>query len=119
RRDAGQGGSNTLGLADGPADQLLSRVPRSSSAWAGVFRWRMHLHRGKDPAVLPHSRSPLRLNLHRSNFTIQIVTKTAPNPILGPRNQTTLHRIAMNVTKLLHKLAFAPDIEIVVASLPE
>jgi hypothetical protein len=56
--------------------------------------------------VLPLPRGPLRLDLYRSRFTAQIVTKTAPRPILGPRDQTTIHRIPMNVTQLLYELAF-------------
>jgi len=47
------------------------------------------------------------------------MTKAAPIPILGARYQPAFYRIPVNVTKLLHKLALTPEIEIVVAGLPE
>ena len=61
----------------------------------------------------------LRLDLHRTCLTVQVVAEAAPSPILWPHDQPTLHGIAVDVAKFLHELALTPDVEIVVASLSE
>jgi hypothetical protein len=53
----------------------------------------------------------MRLDLDHSGFTTEIVTKAD----LETRDQTTLHRIPMNVTKLLYKVFLTPEVEIVAA----
>ena len=45
--------------------------------------------------------------------------EAAPRPVLGRGAESCANGIAMDVTKLLHALTFAVDIEIVIASLPE
>ena len=40
-------------------------------------------------------------------------------PIFGTLNQTPPHRIAMNVLQFLDELPFRPDVEVIVACLPE
>jgi hypothetical protein len=47
------------------------------------------------------------------------MTKAAPGPIFRARYETACHGIAVHVAELLHELVFAPNIEIVVAGLPE
>src|SRR4029077_14874273 len=97
---------------------LLCRVPRPSSAWAGIFLRRC-LHHGKESHALTSPHRPLRFNFHCPRFAAHIVTKAAPFPVVWPRDQHPLHWIPMNIAQLLQELALAPDIEIVVASLPE
>jgi hypothetical protein len=48
-----------------------------------------------------------------------MVAETAPLPIFGTITQTALHRIAMNIPKLFYKLPVVPNVEIIVALLPE
>jgi len=47
------------------------------------------------------------------------LTKAAPIPIFRTFTQSALHRIAVDVTEFLHKLAIVADVEIVIAFLPE
>jgi hypothetical protein len=47
------------------------------------------------------------------------VEKTAPQPILRSLDEPALDRIAMDVAEFLDALGFAPDVEIIVAPLPE
>ena len=47
------------------------------------------------------------------------MAKTTPLPVFGTLAQTTLHRIAMEVTKLFHELPVVADVEVVIAHLPE
>src|SRR5271157_3211799 len=47
------------------------------------------------------------------------MAKTAPRPMFRFCDQPALHRIAVNVAKLLDALALRPHVEIVIASLPE
>jgi hypothetical protein len=60
-----------------------------------------------------------RLDLHSTFAAGCGVAKTAPLPVLGRFAQCGLHRIAMKVGQLLHKLIVVPKVEIVVAVLPE
>ena len=69
--------------------------------------------------TLTPSGNPLRLNLHASFDTRSIVKETAPLPVFRMFAQSSLHRIAMNIAKLFHELPMVPDVEIVVAFLPE
>jgi len=47
------------------------------------------------------------------------MSKTRPRPILRVRNKFTVNRIAMHVLELLDRLFMVPDIEVIVATLPE
>ena len=47
------------------------------------------------------------------------MTKAAPRPILRVRHETARHGVPVDVAEFLHELVFAPDIEIIVAGLPE
>ena len=67
------------------------------------FRW-PHPHCRKDSSSLSPPRRPLRPNFHRSRIAAQIVTKTAPSPILGTLDHPALDRITVNIPKLLHEL---------------
>ena len=68
---------------------------------------------------LAFSRRPFRLDLDPSLTASCVVSKTAPLPIFRTFAQTRLHRIAMNIAKLLHKLRVISNVEIVVPLLPE
>jgi hypothetical protein len=62
---------------------------------------------------------PLALNLHSSFAPGCVLTKATPLPIFRALTQSALHRIPVDITKLLHKLTIVPDVEIVIALLPE
>lgn len=47
------------------------------------------------------------------------MTETAPWPVLRFRHEPAPHRISVKITQLLSKLSSTPDIEVVVALLPE
>jgi len=47
------------------------------------------------------------------------MTETAPRPVLRFFYQPTVNRVAVDVAKLLYPLALGPDIEVVIAALPE
>src|ERR1017187_8296581 len=68
--------------------------------------------------VLTRDNDTCRFCGHRA-LSGQIVTEAAPLPILRLRDQPALYGIAVNVTKFLHELAFAPHVEIVVPLQPE
>ncbi len=72
-----------------------------------------------DPELFPLPRGPLRLNLHYSLDPGNIMTKTAPSPLLGIRDQSPSHRIAMDIPQLLDPPSLAPDIEVVIPGQPE
>jgi hypothetical protein len=59
------------------------------------------------------------LNFNRSAITGQIMSEAAPIPIFGTHNQTPPDGITMNVLQFLNELPFRPDVEIVIAGLPE
>jgi len=65
------------------------------------------------------SGNPLRFNLHASFDARGIVTKAAPLPVFRTFTQCTLHRVAMDVSQFFHELRMIPNIEIVIALLPE
>ena len=48
-----------------------------------------------------------------------MMEKAAPRPVFGALPQSLLHRVPMNVMKLLYKLRLIANVEIVVALLPE
>src|SRR5439155_14070116 len=62
---------------------------------------------------------PFRLDLDPSLTPGCVVAKTAPLPVLGTLAQPSLHRIAMNIAQLFHKLRVISNVEIVVPLLPE
>src|SRR4030088_1547338 len=62
---------------------------------------------------------PFRLDLDPSLTAGCAVAKTVPLPILRTFAQPSLHRIAMNVAQLFHKLRIIANVEIVVPLLPE
>src|SRR5947209_3005965 len=45
--------------------------------------------------------------------------KAAPRPVFGARAQSFFHRVPMNVVQFLYELRMIPNVEIVVALLPE
>jgi hypothetical protein len=92
-------------------------VPRSSSAWAGIF-FAVVRGRGNPEAFSCPCRSP-RLDFHTTIFSRQIVPETRPRPMLRAIHESARHGIAMNVAQLPGKFALAPDVEVVVACLPE
>ena len=65
--------------------KLLSRVPRPSSAWAGVLCRRPHFQPEKNSSRLSLAHSPLRLDLDRARLPGSVMQKAAPNPVFGPR----------------------------------
>jgi hypothetical protein len=68
---------------------------------------------------LPLPSGPLRLNLHYSRDPGNIVTETAPSPLLGTRNQSPPHRVPMDISQLLDPPSLAPHIDVVIPSQPE
>jgi hypothetical protein len=54
-------------------------------------------HRRMDSQTLSPARRPLRLNLHSRILTCQVVTETAPSPVLGPFHQSAFHWISMHI----------------------
>ena len=62
---------------------------------------------------------PFTFNFHSSCATGCVVAKAAPLPVFRAFAQTALYRVSMDVAKLLHKLRVVPDVEIVIALLPE
>jgi len=62
---------------------------------------------------------PLRLNFHDPLNSRNVVTKAAPRPQFRTRHQASTYRIAMNIAQLLDALSLGPDVEVVVAGLPE
>jgi hypothetical protein len=73
----------------------------------------------RDPEQLSPSSRPLRFNLHHSLHSGNIVTEAAPRPLLRTRHKSSPHRIAMKVPQLLDALSLGPDVEVVIACLPE
>ena len=61
----------------------------------------------------------MRFNLDPSNPTVLIVAEARPWPVFGLGDQAACNRIAVHAAQLLDALVFAPDIEIIVAALPE
>jgi hypothetical protein len=66
-----------------------------------------------------HDQNIRIIDFHWPGLTEGIPTKTAPAPLFRRRHQPALHRIAMDVTKLLNPLALCPNIEIIKPRLPE
>src|SRR5438132_4137846 len=98
---------------------LILRVPRSSSAWAGIFFHATYPHGGEYSCPLATADRPLRFEFYRTCFSSRVMTEAAPLPVLRTFDESALHGISMDVAKLLHELLLAPDIEVVVAGLPE
>jgi len=63
--------------------------------------------------------SPLRFNFHYTGFARQVVSKTTPGPILWILYEAPSDRISVHVAELLGAFLLRPDIEVVVALLPE
>src|SRR5208282_26797 len=74
---------------------------------------------GKDSLLFAFGCCPVRFDLDHSLFASQIVMEAAPYPILRTLRQSTLYWITVNITQLLDALLLAPDVEIVIACLPE
>ncbi len=72
-----------------------------------------------DSNLFPPPCRPLRFDLHHPILARYIMPEAAPGPILRRRHQPPCHRITMHISQLLHALALAPHIEIVVSCLPE
>ena len=62
---------------------------------------------------------PFRLDFYEAFDSCCVVSVAAPLPVLRSLAQSLLHRIAVNISQLLHKLVIVPDIEIVITLLPE
>jgi hypothetical protein len=75
--------------------------------------------RRDDSGSLSLSFSPLRFDLYWTLNARCVVIEAAPVPILRAFDQSSMHRVAMDVAQLLDTLGFAPDVEIVVAWFPE
>ena len=57
-----------------------------------------------DAKPFPFSCCPLRLDFHYAVFSVRVLPKAAPSPLIGLFYQSAPHRIAMNVSYLLYKL---------------
>src|SRR5579864_7532676 len=87
--------------AGGPAyaSFALLRVPRSSSAWAGLF---FAILRGRENSeAFSCPCRPPRLDFHTTMFSRQIVPETRPRPMLRAIHECTRHGVAMNIAQLL------------------
>ena len=62
---------------------------------------------------------PPRSNFNHSFFSRDIVTITAPRPVFRSLDEPSCDRITVDVFQLLGALGATPDIEIVIAWLPE
>ena len=71
------------------------------------------------PYPLALARSPFGLDFNSSLAASCMMEKAAPRPVFGALPQSLLHRVPMNVMKLLYKLRLIANVEIVVALLPE
>jgi len=52
--------------------------------------------------------NPLFVHHHRPRFSVSIVAKTAPRPLLRFKHQTAFHRILVRVAQFLEPLIFRP-----------
>src|ERR1700756_2401625 len=93
----------------------LRGLPHPSRAFCG----RVGSGHEHDTHPLSPPRRPLRFDLDNPFRPRRIVNKAAPFPILRPRHQSSLHRVTMNVAKLLDAFGFAPYRKIIVADLPK
>ena len=99
---------------------LDSRVPHSfaffADEWVRVDSTTSKLLRR---APLDFRRPLLKVYPHESSFPKKICPKAAPLPLVGLLNQSTLHRISMQVPQLLNSFVFGPYAEIIKALLPD
>ena len=86
--------------------------------WAGFFGV-SDSDRRKHPSSFSYSSRPMRFNFHHSTLARRVMAEAAPLPVLWFFHQSALNGIAMDITKLLDKLAVAPNVEIVIPRLPE
>ena len=91
------------------------RLPHPSRVLCG----RMGFRQEHDTSLFSPSRRPLRFDLDNPFRPRCIVNKAAPFPILWPLDQSSFHRIAMDVAQLIDAFRFGPYRKIVVADLPE
>ena len=63
--------------------------------------------------------SPLRLDLHGTEFSFGPVAETGPCPLVRLGDEPARDRVAMHVPELLDAFGFGVDVEVVVAVLPE
>src|SRR5208282_1174689 len=91
---------------------------RCCQGW-GLLLTRPHCDNRTKSHLLAFSSCPLGLDLYNPLFPIQVVTETAPGPVLRSFDQTAHYRVAVYIPQLLDTLALAPDIEVVIAALPE
>jgi hypothetical protein len=107
-----------VGLGVGIVSIIIVRVPRPSSAWAGIFlTCKLRRKKYSGSFSLPHCR--LRFNLDRSFLAVCVVSETAPEPIFRPRHQPAMDGITVDTAQFLDELALTPDVEIAIALLPE
>ncbi len=69
--------------------------------------------------VIAVASRPVGFDLHDELLSEGVVTEATPLPLVGRGTQTALHRVAVNITKLLLELPIVPDVEIVVPRLPK
>jgi len=86
-----------------------------------LLGWGRSTSRAQERNSIPlsASRGPVGFDLNDTRLTRQIMSKAAPGPILRALDQAASDRIAVDVAQLLDTLLLGPDIEIVVALLPE
>ena len=93
----------------------LNGPPVASLDSVGQFNGRTEFSRGSVALAC----GPLGLNLNRSIAAGCVMEKAAAWPIFGALAQSMLHRVPMNVVKLLYKLRMIANVEVVIAPLPE
>ena len=74
---------------------------------------------GADSHLLALYCCPLGLDLDDPFFAVEIMSETAPGPVLRFLHQSAFYGVAVYVAQLFDALALAPDIEVVVPALPE
>ncbi len=88
--------------------QFLSRL---QSLFHQIFQ--------RDSHTFAFPRGPAGLDLNRPFFSGGVVPEAAPWPVFGFLDQSTLDRIAVDVSHLLYLLLRRTNIEVVVTFLPE
>jgi hypothetical protein len=103
-----------LGRGGPPFRLLLAKGGVTESRRS--FRQHKNSRNNTQPLSLP--RRPLRLDLDDSVFSVRVLPKAAPPPLIRLLHQPSPHWIAMNVSYLLDKLPLTPYVEIVITPLP-
>lgn len=96
----------------------IGRVPRPSSARAGVFGLITENSSQSITGPFPASHRSFGIYLHARNAG-RIMAETAPRPILRLFCQPASDGIAGKIASLLYLLCFTPDIEIAITGRPK